>query len=418
MDLHRAHPENHADNVPYIFHIQGKLNLLALEQSLTEIQRRHSILRTVYSNSIPYYQVVLPTTGFDFSLVDLRQEKATVNWQEQAKAGWQKPFDLTKDTPLRCKVLQLADQEYILSITIHHIAYDFHSENIFFRELETFYIGFSAGTEIQTNPVNLQYKDFAMWQQQHRNSEAWSEHIQWWLSHLAGDPPAITVPYDTPTPVSTGMADHYVQQILPLGLVKNLHAFSKEHKVSLFVLLFSAFNLLIHEITGETDIVIGVPVSTRNSLDLGRVIGVFAQNVALRTNLSDIHTFSQLLKLTTDMVSSALQHRDVPVYSLPELMPTRNFKNNPFYKIRFNLHNLFYDKLQISGLKVKEISIVSANSPDLSARVWNEGPKGIKICWNYDPGLYTKAYVENWTTQYQSLLEKMINQPDAPLKNR
>jgi len=417
LDLHRSNPDSYADNMPYIFHIQGKLNLYALEQSLTEIQRRHSILRTIYSNATPYYQIVLPSTGFDFSLVDLCQEKATVDWQERVTNAWKKPFDLTKNTPLRCTVFQLKEQEYILSLTIHHIAYDFHSENIFFREFEILYAGFSEGVKTQTNTVNFQYKDFAIWQRQHRNSEAWFYKIQWWLKHLAAEPPTTTIPGDIPMPVSKGIADHYIQQALPLELVNNLHAFCKQNKVSLFVLLFSVFNLLIHKMTGETDIVIGVPLSTRNSLDLERAIGVFAHNVALRTNLSGISTLTQLLKMTTNTVLSALKHRDVPVYSLPELMPARNFKSNPFYKIRFNLLNIFYDKLQLLGTKMEEIPIIPANNPDFGIAIRNAGTKGIKIDWNYDAGLYTKECVENWTIQYQSLLEKMLNQPDAQLKN-
>jgi hypothetical protein len=418
LELHYANPQSYADHMPYLFRVHGELNLSALEDSLAEIQRRYTILRTIYTLDPPYSQVVLPTTGFAFSVVDLDQKQASMAWQEYVETERKRPFDLTKETSLRCAVFKLAEQSYVLVLTIHHIAFDFHSEIIFFRELETLYTSFSTGVTPQLKEVPVQYKDFAVRQREQQNSEVWSRHIQWWLSHLAGDPPILTLPADIPSPVSTGIAGSYIEQVLHPKLVNDLHAFSKQNGVSLFVLLFASFNLFIHEITKETNIVIGVPISIRSSSDLGRAIGVFAHSVALRTDLSQVSTFGQLLKMTNATVFSALKHRDVPIYTVAEQMPTRSFsQGNPFYKLRFNFFNTFYDGLQLPGVEIDEIRVTGATNPDLQVSVQHAGTKGIQINWMYDAGLYTQECIEQWADQFQSLLESVLVQPERQLES-
>jgi hypothetical protein len=414
---HRLSPEDFQEHVRYVFHIRGQLDLSALERSLAEIQRRHSIFRTIYPESSDYYQVILPTTSSCLSFKDLRQASSAVDWQQQAKDTYKKPFDLSQDVSIRCEVLQLAEQEYILSLIIHHIAYDFHSENILFRELETCYAAFLKGSDIQLPLPKSQYKDFAVWQRQHKNSEAWLRQAEWWLQTLPINPPVLKLPPDIPTPISKGVADRYVEQYLPPELANRLTSFSKKNQVSLFVLLFSALNALIHEITGETDIVIGVLVSSRNSVNLERTIGMFIHNLIFRTNLSGNPKFTQLLQQTANNVRSVLAHRDFPLFLLSELEPSREFSRKNLNTITFNMLNSFQDSLQLPELLIKQIPSIPIHSPDLAVLVVNNGKKGIHIYWNYDAGQYSKACIENWTTQYQSLLEKMLNQPDVQLNN-
>ena len=383
---HRLSPEDFQEHVRHVFHIRGQLDLSVLEMSLAEIQRRHSIFRTIYPESSGYCQVILPTTSSCLSFKELGH---AIDWQQQAKDTYKKPFDLSQDVSIRCEVLQLADQEYILSLIIHHIAYDFHSEKILFRELETCYAAFLKGSHIQLPPPKSQYKDFAVWQRQHKNSEAWLRQAKWWLHTLPGNPPTLKLPPDIPTPVSKGVADRYVEQYLPPELANRLTSFSKQNKISLFALLFSVLNVLIHKITRETDIVIGVLVSSRNSVDLERTIGMFVHNLIFRTNLSGNPKFTQLLQQIANNVRSVLAHRDFPLFLLSELEPSREFSRKNLNTINFNMLNSFQEELRLPELVIKEIPSIPVHSPDLAVLVINKGQKGIQIYWNYDAGQYS-----------------------------
>lgn len=413
---HRRHPTSYEDNIPHIFYIWGQLNIDALRQSIREVQRRHSILRTIYPLSDGYRQIVLPPPSDGLTVVDLRAMGFAVRWQPHVAEVEKQPFDLTQEPSLRCTLFQVADREFVFSVVIHHIAFDYSSERIFFGELGAFYEHFLNQQEIQLPLVSFQYKDFAIGQRQHLESEAWLQKAEWWLQQLSAVPPLLTLPPDRPTPISSEFADRVLVQSPSSEFASTLKSFSKQHNISLFVLLYSALSALFHKLTGETDIIVGMPISTRNSVELERVIGLFSHDLILRTDLSGNPTFTQLLQQTANKVKLVLKHRDVSLYSLTKLAPGRSFRRRFLFKIHVNMLNAFYVPLSLADLDVQHIPLTSLDGPDLAVWFINRGQQGIQILWLYDSGQYSRAGVETWAVQYLALLERILDQPDLPLQ--
>lgn len=413
---HRLNPLASRGHAAPMFRLYGQLDRAALEQSLAELQQRHSILRTIYPDTSPDCQIILPSTASCLSFIDLRHADAANAWQQQAANTFNRPFDLAQEAPIRCELLQVADQAYVLYLVVHPIALDQRSYLILLQELQQLYTAFAQGLESQLPPSKAQYKDYALWQRQQKQSEAWPRQAAWWLQTLAGDLPASTLPPDLPAAASTGVADQRVTLSFPPELAERIRLFTKTGQVSLFVLLFSAFNAFVHEITRETDIVIGVPVSARNSGDLERTVGLFVHNVIFRTDLSGTPTFAQLLQQTAHNTRAVLMHRDFPLYLLSELEPTRVFSRRNLNKIDFNLYHSYGRSFRLPGLEVEEIPLAPVYSPDIGLDVNHRGMEGIEMKWLYDAGQYSQACVEAWAAHYRTLLERMLSQPDTPLQ--
>lgn len=411
---YRLDPTSYIDNVPEVFHIRGPLNMEALQQSIREILRRHTVLRTVYPSAVGYSQIILPLPNVDvLTLVDLRGTPFAVAWQPRVAEVEQQPFDLTQDLSLRCTLFQIADQEYIFSLVIHHIAFDAHSKKILLGELSTLYEDFVNKRVTQLPPLEYQYKDFAIWQRQYLAGETWLHQAKWWLTQVSGHRPLLKLPSDLPSPASKGVADQIIEQSIPDEFANGLNAFGRQNNVSLFALLLTALNVLLHDLTQEIDITVGFPVSVRNSTKQAKLIGLFAHDLTLRTDLSGNPTWIQVLQQTVHKLQLVIKHSNVPMHSLATLAPMGNFSRSSLFKVHTNMLNDFEQGLQLAGLTTQSRPLKLVDGPDLGVFFLNQGQK---ISWVYDSGQYSVALIETWAARYVSLLERMMDRPDAPLQ--
>jgi hypothetical protein len=419
LQLQLDHPDSYLDNVYHVYRVQGDLHIDALRSALTEIQKRYEILRTIYQASDPPMQKVVDDPQLHFVEHDfttrIQSASDDESWITWVRDEGKRPFDLTRDLPLRCDVFRLGSQDHALLLTIHHIAYDFHSERILFQELQSLYTAFVKGQPVPDKVDRFQYREFALWQQAQLESEAWIHHVQWWLEQVGTNPPLLHLPYDVPTPRRSVIADQFLEQTLPSELVKRLKTSGKQQGITLFVQVFSTLGALLSQISGEREVVIGFPMSHRNSPAAERSMGLFTHSVAMRISLTDCPSFTELTRRTARNVAQAMKHRDVPAYALYPHMRGRDLSSQPLYRVRFNLLNLFYGPLELPGLTLTKVTEAAATNPDLGVVVWNRGADDVRVNWLYDKGLFSQNRVTRWMTRYQELLEQLATNPMAPL---
>ena len=297
--LSQLEPDNVAYNISGCVRFQGQLRIEILEQSLSEIVRRHEALRTTFSeiDGNPV-QVISAPSPFKLGMVDLQgfsevecREKAQRIAAEEA----QRPFDLSKGPLFRAALVQLGVEEHLLIITMHHIITDGWSLGVFTRELEALYKAFSEGQPSPLPDLPIQYADFAAWQREWLQGEVLDDQLEYWKKQLGGDLPILQMPTDRPRPAVQTYRGANQFFDLPAGLAGQLRDLSQRHRVTLFMTLLAAFKVLLYRYTGQTDFAVGSPIANRNRSELEGLIGFFVNNVVLRTDLSGNPGFAELL---------------------------------------------------------------------------------------------------------------------------
>src|SRR5215212_4151093 len=286
--LHQFEPTSAAYNIPAALRLEGVLNVLALEQSLNEVVRRHESLRTSFAmtNGEPH-QEIAPSLNLKLAVVDLQQSPDNERHNMVHRLALEeatRPFDLATVPLLRASLLQLGEQEHVLLLTMHHIVSDGWSISVLVREIATLYEALSLGRPSPLSSLPIQYADYALWQRDQQQTEALQDQLAYWKRQLADMPAALELPADYPRPaVQThrGATEYFV---LPENLSAALQTLSQSEGVTLFMLLLSAFQTLLYRYTGQEDIAVGTPVANRVLPETESSIGFFVNTLVMRSD--------------------------------------------------------------------------------------------------------------------------------------
>ena len=249
-----------AYNMPTALRLHGLLDIPALQQTLTEVVRRHESLRTTFAQTDGEpVQIIHADPAVELPLLDLGQlpqaERETLALQD-AQTEVSRPFALDRDRMLRTKLLRLAEDEHVLLLTTHHIASDGWSVDVLVRELSALYAAFSEGLPPPLPALPIQYADFAVWQRQWLQGEVLAKQLNYWKTQLDGIPPLLALPTDRPRPpVESFRAGECVVR-LGARLSNALKALSSQAGTTLFTTLLAAFQVLLARYSGMDDIVV------------------------------------------------------------------------------------------------------------------------------------------------------------------
>src|SRR6185369_445354 len=248
-----------AYNLPGRLHLEGRLDISALEKSLNEIVRRHEALRTIFTtrNGEPV-QIILHELHLPLPLIDLSDLPSVQKFCDEEA---QRPFDLTTGPLVRAHLLRLSREEHILLLSMHHIVSDGWSIGVLIRELAALYEANAAGVESPLKELSLQYGDYAVWQREWLQGEVLDQQVSYWRQQLEGAPALLKLPTDRPRPATQTYRGTTESFVLSAALTANLKEFSRQHNVTLFMVLLAAFQLLLHRYTGQKDIVVGSPIA-------------------------------------------------------------------------------------------------------------------------------------------------------------
>ncbi|MBW4594950.1 MAG: amino acid adenylation domain-containing protein [Brasilonema angustatum HA4187-MV1] len=417
--LHQISPESHSYNMLEALRLDGSLNILALSQSLSELVRRHEILRTTFPmvDGKPL-QVIAPPTALTLPIHDLQglsAEEQTAQIRQMAKSLASKPFDLAVGPLIEFRLLQLSDQEYVLLLKMHHIIYDGWSLSIFYRELSIAYAAFTQGLPNPLAQLPIQYADFAVWQRQWLTGVVLDRQLNYWQKQLAGAPLVLELPADRPRPpIQTYIGEVECFQ-LDRDLTQRLKQLSQESDATLFMTLLAAFLVLLSRYSGQSDIVVGSPIANRNSPQIEQIMGFFANTLALRGNLSGNPSFANFLAQVRQTTLSAYAHQDLPFEMLVEkLQPDRDLSRNPLVQVMFSLQNAPQGTGNLSGLTIENMPLpldVKARF-DLEVNFW-EVAGGLEGVWCYNADLFDATTITRIGQHFQTLLQAIVANPKA-----
>jgi amino acid adenylation domain-containing protein/non-ribosomal peptide synthase protein (TIGR01720 family) len=417
--LDQLEPSNAAYNMSSAVRISGPLDVAALQHSLSEIVRRHEVLRTSFAgvDGRPV-QVVARHQPLTLSLVDLRNLPETEREDEARRLlnlEAHQPFDLARGSLIRTSLLRLDEEDHVLVYVMHHIVFDGWSKGIFLKELSVLYDAFSAGKPSPLAELTIQYADFAVWQRELQGREIESQ-LSYWKEQLNGAS-SLALSTDWPRPaVQTFRGARYSLQ-LPKAESNQLRALSQQNKATLFMTLLAAFKVLLHRRTGQDDIVVGSPNAGRNHRGVEGLIGFFVNTLVLRTNLSGNPTFRELLQRVREVCLAAFAHQDLPFEKLvEELRPERTLSRHPLFQVAFVLENAPAEDLKLGRLAITPIEIpIETAVFDFSLEACESG-EGLHCLFKYNRDLFEASTISQVAADFETLLHNIIAQPEARLE--
>ena len=418
--LAQLEPDNPSYNLPQILRLKGELNVDALEQTINAIIARHESLRTTFKevDGEPV-QIVANVHKIKLGFVDLKKLPESEREDEArqlAVAEVRRPFDLSRDYPLRAVLVRLDDEDHWLLLTMHHIVSDGWSLGIFTRELSNIYDALATNEDINLSELPIQYPDFAEWQREWLQGEVLEEHLDYWLKSLAGAPAMLKLPTDHPRPAQQSFKGANVALKLSQPLSRSLVEFSQRQGVTLFMTTLTAFQTLLFRYTGQEDIVVGTPIAGRNREEIEGLIGFFVNTLALRTNVSGNPTFRELLGRVKEVALGAYAHQELPFEKLvEELNPERNVSHSPVFQVMFGMQNVPRDTPAMNGLSITRVSLPSVTAKfDLTLFI-SETATGLN-CWlEYNTDLFEETTVSRMLRHFEHLLEAVVADPDRPI---
>ncbi|HEX8115992.1 MAG TPA: condensation domain-containing protein, partial [Pyrinomonadaceae bacterium] len=415
-------PGGSSYNVPVAVRLKGALDLTALERTLSEIVRRHEVLRTTFAvvDGEPVQvihdarPVSLPVT--DLSALDESERESEAARLAGEEAG--RPFDLGAGPLVRAGLLRLSAEEHVCLLTVHHIVSDGWSMGVLINEVAALYDAFSSGGESPLPELEAQYADYAVWQRQWLQGDVLDKQLSYWRERLAGAPAALELPTDRQRPRRTSFRGGKYFVTFPGPLSERLKELGNQVGVTLFMTLLAAFQTLLSHYTRSDDIVVGTDVANRNRGETEALIGFFVNQLVLRTDLSGNPTFRELLVRVRETALGAYAHQDLPFEQLVEAVGyERGSQRPPLFQVKLALQNAPADELELKGLTLGQFDYEresAAAKLDLTLLL-SDGAGGLGVHFGYNADLFDEAAVARMARRFRTLLEAAVSQPDTGL---
>jgi len=418
--LHRLHPASPAYNVRKALRIEGVLDVAALQAALDDLARRHEILRTTFPiiDGEPVQAIAatltIPLVVDDLSVMPESQRESEAHRRIHADAAL--AFDVAAGPLFRGTLFRFDAEHHVLLLAMHHIVFDDGSVPAFNRDLAELYRAHHTGTPSVLEELPIQYADFAVWQRESLHDDALAADLRYWREHLAGAPPTIDVPTDFPRPAVLGFKGSAVTAVLPLELAEALRTLSLERGTTLFMTLLAALNVLLYRYTGQSDLVVGLPIANRTRTELESLIGFFINTLPLRTRVDDSMRFEDVLAGVRESAISAYDHQDIPFERLvEELEPKRSRGIQPLVNIMFFVRSKLGEPLALPGLRLSSYPLESASARfDLTLRV-AEVTAGLECSLQYDTHLFERRTIERMVRHFSTLLHTIVETPEISI---
>jgi amino acid adenylation domain-containing protein len=418
--LDQLEPQKAIYNYSSAVRLRGPLDLEALERTLTEIVRRHEVLRTTFQSiDGEVVQVISPPQPVKLEVVDItswpeahREAEARRRISEEAA----QPFNLSDGPLLRFKLLKTDDEDHTIALTMHHIISDRWSVGILIKEVSAIYQAFIKGQSSPLPELPVQYADYAVWQREWLKGEVLEKEIDYWRQQLGGALSELRLPVVRQRPAVPSYRGAYHSFRLEPTLSSSLKHLSREQGCTLFMTLLAAFQTLIYRYTQQDDILVGTTIAGRNRTELENLIGFFVNTLPMRADLSGEPSFIDLLKRVREFALGAYVHQELPFEKLVEELHPERGPDSALVRVFFGLQNAPATSLELPGLKLNAVGY-SSDAVRFDLTLWmEEGPGGLTGTWTYSTDVLDSAAIAQMHERFETLLQSIVDKPETTLR--
>ena len=416
--LDQLSPDSSFNNIPVALRIRGVLDLTALYRALTEIVQRHEILRARFITDHGHLaQVIDQRYDLPFPVEDLtslgeavQEERVTALTSKEAHQS----FDLTAGPLIRVRLLRLNHTDFVLLLTIHHIAADGWSMRIFGHELTRLYEAFKKGMSSPLPPLSRQYRDVVRYQRHCVDSEEWKRQETYWRRQLTSVPHVLELLTDRPRPAVQGQKGDRHAWTVPEDVGRRLQDIGAGQRASLFMTVLASFDVLLARYSGQSEFCVGTPVANRSQPECDSMIGCFVNTVALRADLSGNPTFFDLLTQVRKTVLEAQANQDLPFERLVDALHVpRSLSHTPLYQVMLTLEEEQPELCRLDGLDVHRMKTSPRTSVfDLTLELTAMKDGRLEAVFEYSTDLFTGETIARMAGHFQELLSQIVVNPE------
>jgi hypothetical protein len=452
----RAAGAGAAYNVQLVLALRGELDPAALQAALDTLIARHESLRTVFSADGAEQRFAAPTQ-VPLPVVDLaglaaadRDRAALTHAHHDART----PIDLRTGPLVRASLVRLGAAEHLLFVTAHHIVTDCRSMEVVQKELATLYAAYHRGQPDPLPALPFQYADYAAWQRRSQAVPLLRDQLTYWTRQLAGAPRALTLPTDRPRPPTRSFRGASLDLALAPELVAGLRALARSQDVTLSMTLSAAWAALLSRLSGQLDVLIGVPVANRQRPELQDLVGLLVNTVVLRTALTADTTVAELLAQMKDATLAAHARPELGFEQIVEALSVAEPGHNPVFQALFSfvLPASPQEPLRLPGVTLVHKAALTTAPAGRDAFVIQETEAYVEAALaaarregghlfgcgvggtvdvslllreagdrivgglNYAADLFDRATIERWAGGLRAMLATMVRDPHAAIR--
>jgi amino acid adenylation domain-containing protein len=420
--LYQMEPDNSFYNIPIAVRLRGPLDVPVMERTLNEMLRRHESLRTGFASANGQaVQVIAPELHLRLKAEDLThllpgEQEAEVQRASAVQAT--APFDLQDAPLLRVSLLRFATEEHVVLFTMHHIISDGWSMDVLVREVGALYQAYLRGEDSPLEELNIQYADYAVWQREWLSGEVLEQQLAYWSKQLAGAPTVLELPTDKVRPAMQSYRGATQAISYSRELTTKLHALSRHEAVTLYMTVLAAFEVLLYRYSGQTQMLLGMPIANRTRVEVEKLIGFFVNTLVVRGEVRAEEKFRELLREVREVVLGAYTNQDVPFEKVVEaLNPERDMSRSPLFQVVLSWQNAPNSGLKLENIELSPVEVeYKTVRYDIELVLW-EADGRIVGNIEYNTDLYEAETIVRMGQHLKTLLESIVADPDLRISD-
>lgn len=409
---------NCAYNESISLSLQGELNVDNLTTALNLLVERHESLRTTLSPDGEML-CINSSSQLEIQSIDLANLTPSAQAEKIAALKHQSvvtPFDLQHDALFRVALLKLTDREHQLLLSAHHIICDGWSWGVIITDLGKLYSGLKSGDGADLDPVDV-FSDYARELATQVGSQTEQEITAYWLQQFSGSIPVLDLPTDYPRPKLRTFESDRLDYELSAAVVAELKQLGKASGCSFMTVLIASFEILLHRITGQDDLVVGVPSAGQLTAEQYNLVGHCVNLLPLRTQIDGNQSFQDYLAARSSAILDAYDRQPFTFGSLlSKLVLPRDASRIPLVSVIFNIdRGLESDQLDYADLDVTYVTNPRRSENfELYINATEFKDKTI-LEWQYNTNLFAPATIDRRMAEFETLLAGIVANPQQQL---
>ena len=384
-------------------------NVPKLEKAINKVIERHETLRTYFEviENGEIVQKVRKTLKINIEIENAKSEKI-----EEIFATHITKFDLNKGPLLKCYLFKLKNGKILFMLDIHHIIFDGNSINIFLNEVLDIY------NDKDLNELTLSYKDYAAWEAEQIKEDKFIDNKNYWINKFTDDIPILNMPTTYTRPMKKTSKGNTRQKIISKQLSDKIEKLAQKNNVTSYMIMLTAYYILLYKYTGQQDIIVGTPVSGRVHEELEPLIGMFVNTLPLRQKILSEYSFIKLLNEVRTNCVEGFSHQEYPFDALVnELNLTKDASRNPLYDTMFIYQNNMLKNPKIEEMNAQYYIPKSKTSKlDISLEVFPK-ENSIELCFEYWTELFDAKFINRFAKHYCNILQEIAKDPESKIKD-
>ena len=393
----------------------GELDAQALEKALNTTVNHHDALRSTFDLDGGSWKITdevkVPFHFQDVSSLSEQKRAETIHLVTETQAIT--PFDLEKAPLVRAKLCKVSETRHILFLTAHHLVADGWSFNVLTENLSDCYNAFKGG---KSNPLSpsASFANYALARSEREQSQTSNTHLDYWLSQYPDRVPILNLPTDRAFPAHRTFSGTTLHEVIPLDLVKKLRKAGARSGATLYATTLSAFQMLLKRLTGQDEMVIGIPAAGQSSQGLENLVGHCVNFLPLRAKVPSAQPFNELVKETAARVLEAYEHQDCTYGQLIKRLQIQRLPGRmPLTEVGFNLERMDYFK-PFEGLETEFVDSPKSFVNQLLFLNLIESKQGLSVECHFNTAIFDEDTIQSWIRQYREILEGIASNPTKP----